>query len=158
MDSEDIKKFDCQGRLSEIALSLAEKNELILGYDQLLLPELSSCDSYYAAAFPEALPLAEASSVQGVSLAMIVCLEGSGEMEIFPSKAGNVTFVSPKAAVDFSILKNNFDKSYFLIVFADTNSVYFYRESDPNTHFNKQRGYVFGDRLVNKGHPKIRVR
>ncbi len=158
MDSDNIKKFDCQGRLSEIALSLAEKKELILGYDQLLLPELSSYNSYYSTIFPEALPLSDLSSVQGISCAMIVCLEGSGEMGLFPAVAGNVTFVSPKTTVDFSVLKENFDKKYFLIVFADMNSVYFLKENDPNTHFNKQRGYVFGDRLAKKGHPTIRVR
>jgi hypothetical protein len=160
MDSEGIKKFDCQGRLTEIVLSLSKKNELILGYDQLLIPEQPLANPYYPAAFPEALPLADVSSAQDIVCAMVVCLQGGGEgsFGIFPAKEGNVTFIRAQTPVDFSVLEQNQDKRFLLVAFADPKSVYLYREKDPNTHFNKQKGYVFGDRLFNKGHPAIRVR
>ena len=161
-ESESIKKFDCQNRFADLLLSFFVSQRFLLGSDQLLVPESRATigyQPYYPQAFPEPKPLEEQGSIQGVHSALIVCLQGESENteSIFPTHPGSVAVVGPNYPLPFFELGNNFTQRFLLITYARHNAMYLHREEDPNTHYLKSLGYVFGDKLLQKGHPLIRL-
>jgi len=161
-ESEIIKKFDCQSRCADLILSLFDAQKFILGSDQLLVPEHAKTMGYvpyYSQVFPEPLALEEQGSIQGVHSALIVCLSGEskGIKSVFPTHPGSVTVLSPEYVLDLGELENNLTQRFLLITYAKPDAVYLYREGDPNTHYRKSLGYTFGDKLLKKGHPPIRL-
>ncbi|NGX58057.1 MAG: hypothetical protein K940chlam3_00958 [Chlamydiae bacterium] len=161
-DSDIIKKFDCQNRFAELILSLIDSRKFILGFDQLLVPEPESkmdMASYYSSAFPKPGILEELSCVHGIHCSLIICLQGetSEPLGFFPQYPGSVTVVSPEMEFDFGQLEHNHHQRFLLVTYAQPDAMYLYREGDPNTHFCKNLGYVFGDKLFQKGHPYLRL-
>lgn len=59
-------------------------------------------------------------------------------------------FILPTATFPYAILEPG---PYFLIGYGDKHSQYLYEIRDPNAHFLKSLGYVFGDRLNDNLHP-----
>jgi len=161
-DGEVIKKFDCQNRFADLLSNFFVSQKFILGSDQLLAPEFSSSmgyEPYYPQAFLEPKHLEDLGSIQGVHSALIVCLQGESERDntVFPTCPGSVTVVDPNYAVPFGELATNLSQRFLMITFADPDALYLYHEGDPNTHYWKSQGYVFGDKLMQKGHPPIRL-
>jgi len=152
-ECEEMRKFVCQRRFSEIAIQLTGGRSLVLGYDQLLsgsspLPELHLAN------------LRDFSAYQGVKCGLVVCLQGKLEtteesLSLFPFQPGNVVFFTPEIELDLSPIKEAAGHRYLLITYCDPNSLYVYNDKDPFAHFPKAFGYVFGDRLLEKSHPIV---
>lgn len=68
---------------------------------------------------------------------------------------GHVVFVHPHFPVDYFLLKQRTGCEYIFVTLIKEKSVYFYRESDIQTHYLKKLGYVFGDRIREETHPII---
>jgi len=161
-ESEVIKKFDCQSRFADLLLSFFSSQKFLLGTDQLLVPDLPpsiTYEPYYPKAFPEPKPLREQISIQGVHSALFVCLKGDSEEEnsAFPTRPGSVVVMGPEYPLPLGELKANLTRRLLWITYVNPDAVYLYRESDPGTHYWKNLGYVFGDKLMQKGHPPIRL-
>lgn len=160
-ESEKIKRFDCQNQFAELISTLLETRRFILGYDQLFVPESKptmGSSPYYSSIFPRPKTLGKISSVQGIYGALIICLEGEAKepLDNFPAKPGSVVVIGPEAEIDFSRLEKNYGQRFLFVAYAVPEAVYIYQEDDPGTHFWKNLGYVFGDKLLQKGHPILR--
>lgn len=156
-----IQKLVTSKKLAEIASELVEYKPLRLGYDQYFpcdKARYSGGESYIDLLHPP-LSLSERSCLDNVVCGVMLCLSGdnseSSSLDIFPSTPGNGIFFRPHAALDFSKLKENDFNRYLLIVYVEKSTGFFLNENDPHTHFMKQLGYVFGDRLLDKHHPLV---
>lgn len=109
---------------------------------------------------------------EGTSLASMVCVrpalmgaivalsdgkEGTLDSDFaLPKKAGDVLFFS---AQDPFIWKNlsssSLDQKYILLLYAGESMVYTMNPKDPYTHYLKEWGYGFGDRLKETTHPTV---
>jgi len=161
-DSDVIKKFDCQNRFADLVSSFFNTQKFLLGSDQLLVPESASSigyQPYYPQAFPEPKPLEEQSSIQGIHSALIVCLKGESDASdaVFPTHPGSVVMIGPDYLLPLGELEHNHTQRFLLISYVRHDALYLYRKEDPNTHYLKGLGYVFGDKLMQKGHPLIRI-
>lgn len=156
-ESERLKRFECQNRFADLIQSLFDRQKFILGSDQLIVPETGEAP-YYSSVFAGDLPFEGALSIQGMHALMLVGLEGDGEGEEipFPAGPGSVTILSPECVIDWTALVQR-KQRFLLISYATPDAVYTYCDRDPNTHVWKSRGYVFGDKLIKKGHPPVRL-
>ena len=156
-----IKKIVTGQKLAEIASELIEYKPLRLGYDQYFPFDKVrySADAPYTDLFQPPLSLEVRSCLDKVVCGLVICLSGDGatsqEGTIFPTTPGNGTFFLPHRELDFSTLKGNDVYRYLLIVYVEKATHYVHNDKDPQGHFNKQLGYVFGDRLLDKYHPIV---
>ena len=102
--------------------------------------------------------LEQISSIQQVLCGWMLCIRGTAEASIqksrfFPSSPGNGVFFDPKTIIDFTELTLHPDNCYLLITYTSQAGVYVLNEEDPHTHFLKNYGYSFGDKLIDKYHP-----
>lgn len=113
-------------QMAMIASELVEQKPIRIGFDWLLPQDFSG------------KTLNEISSIQGLLCGLLLSLE-----------TGSGTFVDP--ATPFPEQTG----PHLLIAFAEDRAVYIFQESDPNTHYLKQFGYSFGDRLKQAHNPII---
>ena len=102
----------------------------------------------------------EVSSVVPIIMTAVIALEDGNDSSVLwqpfiysgmPQKRGSVCFVSPK--VSWEVKKTN--QRCLIIGFTNERAVYRFQEGDPNIHFLKKQGYVFGDALSEKTHPSV---
>lgn len=150
--SAPFKRLTHQKNLAQIAADLNEKKIIRLGFDQFLT------ETHPFPAEP-VFSLAETSSIQGVVCGLILCLRAPTEAltptKLFSAKEGSGVYFLPSTPLNFKELAERPRGEYLLIVYTEPNAVYIYQEQDPLTHVFKQLGYVYGDKLSDKIHPKV---
>jgi hypothetical protein len=154
-----LRKLAVQSKLADIAADLTEERAFRLGYDQYLShpsPHLDKGepDHPYVRMTLQPVTLEAVSCIQGLLCGAMICLkECTSESSHFPSSAGNVVYLDPKAPLDLSKAAGE----YLLIVYARAKALYILQPNDPHTHVLKQLGYVFGDSLASKWHPQLKL-
>ncbi len=147
-ESPFLQKFFCHNRFSDIAKELLLTPLLHLGADQLLTQD----ELFYQHHFPEPINLEQLTSIRDTEASFIIALDTHDELpEPWPKMAGNVLFISKKTELNLAELPGS--ASFLLFTYVTPNSLYVQQESDPNTHYLKTCGYVYGDRLTSKGQP-----
>jgi len=152
----EVKKIVLSSRFVQIAKELTCAKTLRFGFDQLYTLPMKG----------EGLKtLQEMSAISPLACGFTICLEGESErqtspnnapfVEPFAQKPGNVVFFKPDARWDLSSFVERQKQKFLLVAFAELVSLYVYQEQDPFTHTLKQLGYVFGDRLCEKWHPRL---
>lgn len=152
----EVKKIILSSRFVQIAKELTCTKNLRFGFDQLYtLPMKGEGQK----------TLQEMSTIQPLACAFTICLEGESEQQAEPNKAGcfepfaqkpgNVVFFKPNAPWDLNSFVERQKQKFLLVAFSELVSLYVYQEQDPFTHTLKQLGYVFGDRLCEKWHPRL---
>lgn len=120
---ERIKKIAQSRRLIDLAFELIQKKPIRLAFDQWI-PENSK-------------DLNEHSSINNMLGMFIINLTD-----------GSASFYLPSTPLP------NFENStYLMVAYCDKYSQYLFEERDPQVHFLKSLGYVFGDRLNDQLHP-----
>lgn len=164
-----LQKLILQKNWAEIASELTSKTLLRIAFDQLLIPDLNpeKTTPFSQLLQQETTTLEEFSTIQGVTCGLMICLESEKNSKeetvensqeyhsIFPSQPGNAIYFLPNASIDFTKFCRERTGRFLLIVYAQQKSNYIYQPKDPNTHFLKQLGYVFGDPLKETLHPFI---
>lgn len=147
--------------LAELAAQLIQRKHLRLGFDQFL-PGIASTHAQtpYIRFLNSTKSLEEISSFQEILGGWIVCLKSSDlvsevKSSFFPVKQGNGVFIDPKTPIAFSELLNYPNNQYLLITYLNPTPVYILNEHDPHTHFAKNFGYSYGDKLKEKDHPTL---
>ncbi|SPJ31602.1 phytanoyl-CoA dioxygenase family protein [Candidatus Protochlamydia amoebophila] len=169
--NEELKKIVCQPKFAEIASELIEKKPLRLGYDQLFPAHYqtkfsSKQQRIYAQFLEQTLSLESISGVSGVLCGLMICLGEKGELfsqeqfsiegiDIYSRQAGHAIYFNPNALVNWRNFYAHSAYRYFLIVYTQNHSHYQLQVSDPHTHFLKQLGYVFNDKLNDRLHPIV---
>lgn len=142
---------------ASIVASLNRVKPLRIGYDQLIPLGFQH---------KKPLTLKEMSSFQGVAGGYFLCLQDCPGTEIiqplsedpekkiaapFSTVAGNMVFIQPDVALDFSAMPCD----HLLVCFAGEKALYCFNENDPHTHDFKRLGYVFGDKLLESELPTV---
>jgi hypothetical protein len=174
--SPEIKKNLFQKVPASIVADLSEKKPLRVGYDQLIPKgfhhqnplSLRNMSSIQGVVGGYLLCL---ESVEGVTVEQPVKPEKpivdeeltEGERPIideeeeekivapFSTQAGNLIFIDPDVAIDFSLMPCD----HLLVCFVGKTAVYCHNEQDPHTHLFKEKGYVFGDRIQERELPTV---
>lgn len=131
--SPAIKQIVFSKRLIDLVFSLTQKKPIRLGFDQYI-PEKGDLKKV----FGEEL-LQNRSSINPLKGLFLIDLN-----------SGDGYFVLPSCPLFNESLE---DHPYFLIGYGDQHSQYLYEERDPQLHFLKSLGYVFGDKLNDELHP-----
>lgn len=165
-----VKKMVLDRTLAQIAAELMRKKYIRLGYDQFLLggplkaPSEKFSDELEGARTLLLNPkttLEEISCLQGALCGLIICLSSAMQPieprpnSIFPVQAGNITYFTAQASIDFSELSQREGQKFLLIVYAEKTTLYIPNSKDPNWHALKRLGYVFGDRVSDQLHPVL---
>ena len=143
----EIKKQCANRNFASIAAGLVREKSLRLALDQWIPPGF---DWGTVSTLEDIIP------VQGIVAGAFIALDAGITDEnpsIFPFNAGHVLFVKPGTPLplaDLSALRN---QSFLLVVYGGSKSVYIHKETDPLTHYLKDYGYVYGDRLSDNLHP-----
>lgn len=151
--SDAIKKIILHKRLASIAASLTDATFVRFGYDQFIPAGYESV---------AALSIEEASCLQGVLCGSLICLSAKAQTteqepinSPFSSTPGNIVFFKNDFPLDFTSGKINEGACYLMTVYAQKKAVYIHNDNDPNQHFFKSLGYVFGDKLNDVLNPVI---
>ena len=159
--SPELKKSFFQKNWAEIAAELTGKTVLKIAYDQLLVSPNSLLEpSPFSQMFQQLTTLAEISTIQGLICGLMICLNcqdplSSDPHEVFPTQPGNAIYFLPTASIDFPKFCQERSGKFLLIVYTQSKSNYIFQPKDPNTHFLKKLGYVFGDPLQEGLHPVV---
>jgi hypothetical protein len=143
----EIKKQCANRNFASIAAGLVREKSLRLALDQWIPPGF---DWKNASTLEDLVP------IQGVVAGAFIALNSgitNDEPSIFPSNAGHVLFVKPGTPLPLNGLSAQRNQSFLLVVYGSPKSVYIHKESDPLTHYLKEHGYVYGDRLSDHLHP-----
>jgi hypothetical protein len=171
--SPELRKLICHPHLGEQVSELIEKKPIRLGYDQffpappLQVSRFEKVQSKYRLFLEQKTNLESISSITDILCGLMICLSKSGsheeknellpegEVDLFPSKAGNAIFFQPELVVDFDQLFEHAGQRYYLIVYTHSTSLYHQQPNDPFGHALKHLGYIFNDRLSDKLNPII---
>lgn len=172
-ENPEIKKIIFHKCFSEIATELNFRAPFRAGSDQYIPQRFISNTKK---------SLNDGSSFQGIVFGYIICLKSDNlevskvteipeVIENFSSEClidsdepphspfslipGHVVFIHPDFPVNYSLLKQRAGCDYIFVTLIKDKSVYFYRESDAQTHYLKKLGYVFGDRIREETHPIV---
>ena len=149
---EKIRKELFSLRLAKAAFSLVRKKPLRYAFDTFWkIPEFSISSS-----------LEDISSVTPLLISAVIALESQRdevaavsvpfEYRSFPQHKGSVAFIASKTVITTS---SSFPGRYLVIAYSAGQLMYRLQSQDPNTHFLKRYGYVFGDTLKETTHPVL---
>ncbi|MDN3504309.1 MAG: hypothetical protein P0S95_01885 [Rhabdochlamydiaceae bacterium] len=148
-----LKKILTKKSFVSVASQLSFKSTLRLAMSQLLGPlePSKSLPTYYS----EALPFSEHYCYQGLTIAMMICLEPSEtELEYpFPNTSGSVYFFPVTKEFSMKPLINLKSGLFMLSAFGEQSVLYIEQPNDPLVNKLKKEGYGFGDNLKNDSHP-----
>lgn len=147
---ESLKKVLTSRDLIQIMTDLTQEKYLRLVFDQLLIYPI-------AQSFPSSLNISSDLSFQGLTLGMLIQLDGASLTDClyFPKQVGNVVFFDPTITLDLQQFLTPKSSTVLLVGFGGQETRYRFKESDPHTHLLKNYGYVFGDGLTNAYHPLL---
>lgn len=144
--NEDVKKVVFSKRLIELAYDILQKKPLRIAFDQLL--ESSQYEKQVTDFSTDLASLQDLSCISNLEGFFLISLKTSVQLEL---EAGDGYFILPSTSL--SLLKLPDASHFFLIAFGSKFSQYLYEERDPQLHFLKSLGYVFGDKLNDRLHP-----
>ena len=164
-----LSKYTLLPRFAEIATELLEKKPLRLGYDQLFPPlELTQRfhPSVYSAFLNQEASLESTCCLTGVACGLIFTLgeepppaeesKSNGEAAtIFSRSKGHAVFFLPSLTIQWNAISIAPQQRYYLIVYTHRLSLYTLQPADPHTHWLKQLGYVFNEKLRDRLHPIV---
>lgn len=167
-ESPKLSKCTLLPRFAEIATELIEKKPLRLGYDQLF-PPLDSINNFqpslYSAFLNQEAPLESICCLTGLACGLIFALGESSSVEedkvkeeanaVFPRTKGHAVFFLPSLTIRWDAIPLEPGQRYYLIVYTYQLSRYSLQPADPHTHWLKQLGYVFNDKLKDRLHPIV---
>lgn len=159
--NEQIRKVITHHRLVSLVYELVQEKPIRLGFDQFL-PQIGEKENFYTEFFKGVSPFQNYSAIQDLLCMAVIYLNGE-EKELadipnnnpFPAKPGSVVFFSPDYEIDFQHLASRNNQSFLLVGFTRNHSQYLLIEDDPQRHFLKKLGYVFGDKLHDNLHPVL---
>lgn len=142
--------------LAEIVYELISVKPLRLAYDQLLVAAADTFDQNSATSFltPE-LTLEKRSSVNELVMGVMIALNAKEAMIPFSGEPGRVVFFSPETSIPFDFLKDRLADRYLLLAFSSAHAQYLYNDLDPQNHYLKKMGYVYGDKLKDSVSPIV---
>lgn len=150
-DDSILKNFVSNRGVAQLAAELFQQKTLCLAFDQSLRTTLR-------AGFSGATPatVQKKSCIQPLAGAVLVQLSGqSHSASILPKKRENAVFIAPQLTLPWEIFFQEPQSSFLLIGYASQKALYVCEKSDPNLHFLKKLGYVFGDHLNTDHHPLL---
>ncbi|MEM1282466.1 MAG: hypothetical protein AAGG81_02820 [Chlamydiota bacterium] len=155
--SHEIKKSLFHRDIASIVADLNGVKPLRVGFDQLIPKGFEH---------EKPLSLNEMGSIQGIAGGYLLCLQDcpggdiiqpdlvEGErlvMAPFSTEAGNMLFIDPDIAIDFSLMPCD----HLLISFAGPKAIYCHNASDPHNHEFKKYSYSFGDKISESELPTV---
>lgn len=170
----ELRSFVLQARFAEIASELLEQKPLRLGYDQLFPARYSHSDHSfdpkskkpYKSFIEQTATIEEVSSLEGVLGGLMICLKSestqspTGKIEttgvdVFPSLPGQVIFFSPSTRINWNNFYAHEGHRFYLIVYAQSTTLYQLKARDPHAHYLKQLGYIINEKLTDKLNPIV---
>lgn len=151
--NEEIKKIVLGRRLSHLAFELLQKKPLRLAFDQLL-PEASSTVLEKERYFKEDVTFQEISSISNLQGIFLLCIKTFGD-ETANIEAGSGYFFLPGTVFPFASFTPSKNCRFLLVGYGDPYSQYLHVTNDPQVHYLKKLGYVFGDHLNDSLHPLL---
>lgn len=152
--NELFKKQLALPSLGQIAYELVATKPLRLAYDQLLVGSMSLADNYAKTLFlHKNAHLQERSCISELVLGAMLALKASEAQLPFAGVAGHIVFFRPDRPIPFSWLKEIEQARYVLLAFATVHAQYIFNADDPQNHYLKQMGYIYGDKLKDNLHP-----
>ena len=154
--SESLKRLLALHTLGEIAYELISVKPLRLAFDQILVAATNSFDQQRLSTFLNGdESLAARSGINELVLGVMIALRAKEERLPFSGTEGHVVFFTPEMPIPFECLKNQLGSRYLLLALSTVHAQYLYNEKDPQNHFLKSLGFVYGDRLKDSTHPII---
>ncbi len=129
---EGIKAISHLPRLAKLASELTHRRPLRFGFDQLLRPPVTIKNLYNEVC------------IRGLVAVLFLSVD---------KNSSHAVFADP--VCDLALLPLDLTKEYFVIGWAEDKALYVFQPSDHYTHELKKRGYVFGDRLIERWHPTL---
>lgn len=173
-EAPSLAKIILQKKWAEFAAELTLEKRLRFAFDQVITLKFPKSDIKEDPAFKhyttKSLSLENSSCFQGLVCGLMIRLAGpeesqivdsdallvSPEPSIFPKKPGNASYFLSSVPFNFSSLESQAGTHQFLLIaYSIPKAVYVLQKNDPNTHFLKHLGYVFGDTLKDKLHPLV---
>lgn len=151
-DSPLVKRIVTSKKLVGLIYELVGKKPIRLAFDQLLpehTPYSKAIDAFSeTATFQE---MSGISNLQGIFLISIKTFPGlSKETALLPASG---YFILPSHPFPFLTKAPSDHHRFFLIGYGEAYSQYLYEPKDPQNHYLKSLGYVFGDKLNDREHP-----
>jgi hypothetical protein len=147
-----LRKMLKWGTLAHITYDLTWEKPLRFGFDQLYVEAMNTFDKERASKFlVPSLVLQDTSSVSDIVAGILIVLKSGGEK--LPAKPGSVLFFNPEYSLDLSQMA--LGDRFLLMGITTIRSLYVYRPEDPQNHYLKHLGYVYGDKLKDTLHPPL---
>lgn len=143
---EELKPIVFSKRLVDLAYELIQKKPLRFAFDRFIPGKkttLTGGETPLKDYFGEN-SIEERSCLRPLVGMFVILLEDEEEMP-----KGSGYFILPQSKFPFLELS----KKILLIAYTDQYGQYFYETKDPDVHYLKNLGYVFGDRLNDQLHP-----
>ncbi len=135
-----LQKLVCKKNFAEVTSQLTGEKAIRLGCDQVL-----SQDTYYMEGCLE-----DTICMQAIVAGLLFCLRKGDAPSPYPQEVGNGVILHPHV-----LLPPCTSGLFYLVVYGRAVSLYSLQEGDPNVHFWKGFGYVFGDKLTDDKHPRL---
>lgn len=154
--SETLHKALQLSALGKVIYELIAVRPLRFAADQLLVSAEHPIERKEVAAFLKKTgSLKERSCLSEVVLGAMIALKAKEERLPFSKTAGNVVFFDPDISVPVEWLAENLGDRYWLLTFTTLHAQYIYNDRDPQNHYLKHLGYVYGDKLKDTLSPVI---
>jgi hypothetical protein len=158
-ENDAIKQIVFSRRLVNLVYELTNTKPLRIAFDHYL-PEKSKSmldvekKTSVEEFFENPIPLQDRMSINPLVGMFLLILNTDGEInEETTVAAGGGYFILPTTTFSLDELSLTPNQRLFLIGYGDSHSQYLYELRDPDVHFLKTLGYVFGDRLNDNLHP-----
>lgn len=134
-----LKQIVFSKRLAELVFELTQKKPLRLAYDQYIPERLHYEEQDPLKEIFGSEPLQNRTSISSLIGALLIGI-----------KTSESYFILPTCAFPYESLEPH---PFFMIAYGDSHSQYLYETRDPENHYLKSLGYVFGDHLKDNLHP-----
>ena len=158
-EDDAIKQIVFSRRLVNLVYELTNVKPLRIAFDHYLpvkskglldTEKKSSLETF----FENPIPIQERMSINPLVGMFVLVLntdsDVDGEMSV---TAGGGYFILPTTTFSLDLISVSPNQRLFLIGYGDSHSQYLYETKDPDVHYLKTLGYVFGDRLNDHMHP-----
>lgn len=158
-ENDTIKQIVFSRRLVNLVYELTNTKPLRIAFDHYL-PEKSKSmldvekKTSVEEFFENPIPLQDRISINPLVGMFLLILNTDADInEETTVTAGGGYFILPTTTFSLDELSLTPNQRLFLIGYGDSHSQYLYEIRDPEVHFLKTLGYVFGDKLNDHVHP-----
>ena len=158
-ENDAVKQIVFSRRLVNLVNELTNRKPLRIAFDHYLkeksknlleVEKKSDAEEF----FENPVPLQDGFSINPlVGMFLLVLSTDESLNEETSVTAGGGYFILPTSTFSLDELSLTPNQRLFLIGYGDSHSQYLYEERDPEVHFLKTLGYVFGDKLNDHLHP-----